>query len=413
MKIIKNDNDKQSLFNSVKTSDLVNLTIDDSKNKETGMMELKASNANGDVVSNLTYSENPIITYTSKGKNLEDYIYIEWMETNKDMQGNGYATELVKNLKDKYPNKIILADANDNSSKLLTKLGITLIVDGELFINDVSRIKELKDEGFDLEGIWFHGSDKDFDEFDFSKIGNNYDSHYGEGAYFASMFMHASEHGNVKNYKLDIKNPMKWSLSKVKDARDKGMELSEYAKSLGHDGILVGDRHNAQIVAFNNKQIKRLPMDDININTVDSSDLNGEHSKIDKQAIKKIKKQKGILMEDIKVDKTYYDSGQLKYKEEIKNDLRHGVYEKYYPSGQLCYQVNYKEGQLHGDDHWYYESGQLREKKSYENNKSHGTFEYYNTNGKLNDVKEYDNGVEVDKDNSLINKTSIKKRKFK
>ncbi len=126
----------------------------------------------------------------------------------------------------------------------------------DLPMDDVSRIKELKDEGFDLEGTWYHGSDKDFDEFDFSRVGDNYDSHYGRGAYFASRFMHASEHGKVKNYKLAIKNPMKWSLQKVQDARDKGMELSEYAKSLGHDGILVGDRHNAQIVAFDNNQIK-------------------------------------------------------------------------------------------------------------------------------------------------------------
>jgi hypothetical protein len=166
MKIIKNDNDKQRLFDIFKTGDLVELTIDNSKNKETGMMELKALNSNGDVVSNLTYSENPIITYTSKDKNPEDYIYIEWMETIKNMQGKGYATELVKNLKDIYPNKIILADANDSSSKLLKKLDVTLIVDGELYdtnldekvnqilpINDVSRIKEFKDKGFDLEGI--------------------------------------------------------------------------------------------------------------------------------------------------------------------------------------------------------------------------------------------------------------------
>lgn len=118
------------------------------------------------------------------------------------------------------------------------------------------RVKELKDAGFDLEGTWFHGSDKDFDKFDFSKVGGNYDSHYGKGAYFASRFGHASEHGKVKNYKLGVKNPMTWSLQRVKEARDKGMELSDYAKSLGHDGILVGDRNTAQMVAFDNNQIK-------------------------------------------------------------------------------------------------------------------------------------------------------------
>jgi len=115
----------------------------------------------------------------------------------------------------------------------------------------------LKDLGMDENTMWYHGSDKDFDEFDFEKVGDNYDSHYGKGAYFASKFGHASEHGKVKNFKLAVKNPMVWSLSRVSEAREKGMELSDYAKSLGYDGIIVGDRHNAQMVAFENNQIKR------------------------------------------------------------------------------------------------------------------------------------------------------------
>ena len=120
----------------------------------------------------------------------------------------------------------------------------------------IDLTKEMKDEGFNLDGTWFHGSDNEFDEFDFGRSGDNFDAHYGKGAYFASKYNHASEHGKVKNFKLGIKNPMKWDLTKVKEARDKGMELSDYAKSLGHDGIIVGDRYNAQIVAFDNDQIK-------------------------------------------------------------------------------------------------------------------------------------------------------------
>ncbi len=49
------------------------------------------------------------------------------METEKDARGKGKASELVKRLKEKYPDKIILADANDNSASLLKKLGVTLV----------------------------------------------------------------------------------------------------------------------------------------------------------------------------------------------------------------------------------------------------------------------------------------------
>ena len=115
----------------------------------------------------------------------------------------------------------------------------------------------LKDLGMNEGTMWYHGSENEFDEFDFGRSGDNYTPHYGKGAYFASKFNHASEHGKVKNFKLGIKNPMQYDLARVHEARAKGMELSDYAKSLGYDGIIIGDRHNAQMVAFDNSQIKR------------------------------------------------------------------------------------------------------------------------------------------------------------
>ena len=115
--------------------------------------------------------------------------------------------------------------------------------------------KELKDMGFDTESTWFHGSNKEFNRFDSNTRGENFTPQYGEGTYFASTFRHASEHGNVKNFKLSVKNPMKWSLQKVHEARELNMTLSDYAKSLGHDGIIAGDRHISQMVVFDNKNI--------------------------------------------------------------------------------------------------------------------------------------------------------------
>lgn len=96
--------------------------IKESTNPTHGMKELTA-----DKTSKLTYSENPIINYTSRGLNPEDYIYIEWMETDRDNRGEGYGTLLVEYLINKYPDKTILASANDKSAGLLKKLGVTLI----------------------------------------------------------------------------------------------------------------------------------------------------------------------------------------------------------------------------------------------------------------------------------------------
>ena len=113
--------------NNIKPATGVKLDVSDEMNRNTGMMELNSVDNKGNKLSNLSYSENPIIGYTSKGRNPEDYVYIEWMETDKKAQGKGNASALVKHLKDKYPDKTILADANDNSSSLLKKLGVTLI----------------------------------------------------------------------------------------------------------------------------------------------------------------------------------------------------------------------------------------------------------------------------------------------
>ena len=96
-------------------------------NRSSGLLELIAVNAYDDEYSKLTYSENPIIVYTSKGRNPEDYIYIEWMETDRAYRGLGYGSFLVEYLIKKYPDKTVIADANDKSARILKKLGVVLI----------------------------------------------------------------------------------------------------------------------------------------------------------------------------------------------------------------------------------------------------------------------------------------------
>jgi antitoxin component YwqK of YwqJK toxin-antitoxin module len=64
---------------------------------------------------------------------------------------------------------------------------------------------------------------------------------------------------------------------------------------------------------------------------------------------------------------------------------RHGYWERYYTNGQLYYKGNFVDGIKHGYwEYYYYSNGQLYSKGNYVNGKLHGYWEYYHDNGKLN-----------------------------
>ena len=60
-----------------------------------------------------------------------------------------------------------------------------------------------------------------------------------------------------------------------------------------------------------------------------------------------------------------------------------GTTVSYYENGQLKYKENYKDGKLDGLRESYYENGQLRMKANYKDGEADGLFEGYDENGRL------------------------------
>jgi predicted GNAT family acetyltransferase len=105
-------------------SSIPKTSIDDIPDKNNGMQNLILKDENGEKLSTLTYS-TPVkttFTMTGSGRNPENYINIEWMDTPDKHRGKGYATELAKALKAKFPDKEIIYDANSKSERLLEKV---------------------------------------------------------------------------------------------------------------------------------------------------------------------------------------------------------------------------------------------------------------------------------------------------
>ena len=62
-------------------------------------------------------------------------------------------------------------------------------------------------------------------------------------------------------------------------------------------------------------------------------------------------------LENIKIEKTYYENGNLKYEKKYKNNQLDGLVKKYYENGKLKSEVMYIDG--NGEGSWtdYYENG--------------------------------------------------------
>ena len=88
----------------------------------------------------------------------------------------------------------------------------------------------------------------------------------------------------------------------------------------------------------------------------------------------------------------YYESGQIRYQKQYKNNKCHGDCVDYNCDGKICYQEYYKNDQLHGDYICYYESGKVRYLKQYKNDKLYGDCIEYYDNGQIKCHYQYKNG---------------------
>jgi hypothetical protein len=150
-------------------------------------------------------------------------------------------------------------------------------------LQNISKKDPSKVEKIFGEDIVYHGTKKDFDEFDENKMGGTDDGWYGKGFYFHSDRDRGGYGDIVKAAKIDLKKPIILPIQNSgqylydiigKEAgldesfRNEGSQniireigsdrFSEIAKKLGYDGVIVNYAQGTQeVVAFDKKSIKQ------------------------------------------------------------------------------------------------------------------------------------------------------------
>lgn len=170
-----------------------------------------------------------------------------------------------------------------------TNQPITQEVESNLATEVESNTQEVENVPKELK-TYYHGTRGDFEAFDNSKIGQNYDNDWsslGKGFYFTDNYESAKEYGassindgkvNVKEATLDIKKPFyvdeiaqndsktleeiktKYNLSDdslsngynlIDDLKKNGYDSTEVLKEYGYDGIIASD----EVMVFDANQI--------------------------------------------------------------------------------------------------------------------------------------------------------------
>ena len=93
------------------------------------------------------------------------------------------------------------------------------------------------------------------------------------------------------------------------------------------------------------------------------------------------------------VEKTYYDSGELRSEYEVVDGRKNGYMKEYYESnGQLMRYSHWINDTLDGKSEGYYEHGVLTFSLEYKKGKRKGEGRFYTETGKIKEVQYYDEG---------------------
>jgi antitoxin component YwqK of YwqJK toxin-antitoxin module len=98
------------------------------------------------------------------------------------------------------------------------------------------------------------------------------------------------------------------------------------------------------------------------------------------------------LKEGIETWDAYYENGQLKKRNNYKEDKDHGVNEGYQENGIIEYRSFFKNGVRVGINELYHENGKLAKKMPYIDGEENGIWEFYDLNGHLDYTESYKNG---------------------
>tara|TARA_B100000401_G_C52464794_1_gene558278 strand:+ start:55 stop:411 length:357 start_codon:yes stop_codon:yes gene_type:complete len=80
---------------------------------------------------------------------------------------------------------------------------------------------------------------------------------------------------------------------------------------------------------------------------------------------------------------TFYQTGELKERFEIKDGVREGLYQKWYLNGQIGKQSFYKNGVLDGELTVWYPNGVVKATYPISKGMIQGTAKYYDSQGNL------------------------------
>jgi antitoxin component YwqK of YwqJK toxin-antitoxin module len=98
------------------------------------------------------------------------------------------------------------------------------------------------------------------------------------------------------------------------------------------------------------------------------------------------------MKEGIETWDAYYENGQLKKRNNYKEDKDHGVNEGYQENGIIEYRSFFKNGVRFGINELYHENGKLAKKMPYIDGEENGIWEFYDLNGHLDYTESYKNG---------------------
>ena len=99
------------------------------------------------------------------------------------------------------------------------------------------------------------------------------------------------------------------------------------------------------------------------------------------------------------VIETFYQTGELKERYNLKDGVRDGIYTKWYLNGQIGRQANYKIGIMNGELKTWYPNGIVKATYPIVSGKIEGTAKYYDSDGNLS--WQVYSGNRPDSENSL------------
>lgn len=132
-------------------------------------------------------------------------------------------------------------------------------------LNKINKFNEWFSDSVMVNGdepiIFYHGTNIEFDKFDYNKIGTSTDAGWlGWGFYFYTDKNEAMQYGDVKSYYLNIENPYYATdednerLSELNDP-EISKKFTEDLINQGYDGVYYNGNLRGETVVFNSSQI--------------------------------------------------------------------------------------------------------------------------------------------------------------